>query len=136
MSTALEILRRTRTDADFYTLLGPFLARREVVAAVGGPVWDDDGKTWFIARQGGAVVGFLGATVAGSGVATLASSYVVPTADAAPVWDALLADARAALHGRATRARATVADEKKHFSRAGFRATTTKGRFTVVERSI
>lgn len=39
----------TNTDPGFYPLLGPFLARREVVKTVGGPLWDDDTKTWFVA---------------------------------------------------------------------------------------
>ncbi|HEU4752519.1 MAG TPA: ParB/RepB/Spo0J family partition protein, partial [Armatimonadota bacterium] len=34
----------TNQDPEFYPLLGPYLSRREIVAELGGSVWDDDGK--------------------------------------------------------------------------------------------
>lgn len=57
MTSRITVL--TNTDSDFYPVMGPFLSRREVVAAVGGTIWDEDGKTWIVARgRGGAVDGF------------------------------------------------------------------------------
>jgi hypothetical protein len=55
----------TNTDPDFYPVMGPFLSRREVVAAVGGPIWDEDGKTWIVARTRGGVDGFCAFTARG-----------------------------------------------------------------------
>lgn len=46
----------------FYPLLGPFLSRPEVVAAVGGSIWDYDGKTWYVdLGDDGEILGFVGA---------------------------------------------------------------------------
>lgn len=62
---ASDLIIRTNTDPDFYPVMGPFLSRHEVVAAVGGPIWDEDGKTWIIARSRGAVDGFCAFTKRG-----------------------------------------------------------------------
>lgn len=56
-NTKITVL--TNTDTDFYPVMGPFLSRRQVVAEVGGTIWDEDGKRWIIARgRDGAVDGF------------------------------------------------------------------------------
>lgn len=53
----------TNVDPGFYEVLGPFLGSRDVARAVGGPIWDSDGKTWLVARdQAGTVTGFVGIT--------------------------------------------------------------------------
>lgn len=52
------ITAMTRDDTGFYDLLGPFLADRAVHQYLGGPPWDDEGKTWLIARTRGNVTGF------------------------------------------------------------------------------
>ena len=55
---AVKITRMTNRDPGFYELVGPFLSRREIVAEIGAPIWDDDGKDWFVARRGKKVLGF------------------------------------------------------------------------------
>lgn len=125
-AVVVEVLKKTRADADFYTLLGPFLARRDVVKAVGGPIWDDDGKVWSIATVSGAVVGFIGGVQTGDHIA-LSSGYVCPGTDAASVWAALL-------DGAIIKRVATVGPaELPHFKRAGFKVVRERGRFSVVE---
>lgn len=59
---SITITPLTNTDTDFYTLMGPFLANRDVVKQVGDKIWDDEGKTWYIAREAGKVVGFVAVT--------------------------------------------------------------------------
>jgi len=54
----LEIRRMTNRDDVFYQLMGPYLARREVEKEIGFPIYDEDGKEWFVAIDDGAVVGF------------------------------------------------------------------------------
>jgi GNAT superfamily N-acetyltransferase len=44
-----HIQTMTNRDPRFYPLMGPFLARREITAELGAPVYDDDGLVWFIA---------------------------------------------------------------------------------------
>ena|GEM_PF-2016403 len=56
--TAVKILQRTNKDADFYQLLGPFLANRAVEREIGYKVYDDPEKVWLIARELSNVQGF------------------------------------------------------------------------------
>lgn len=75
MASTLRTL--TNTDADFYPLLGPFLARRDVARYVGGEIWDDDDKTWIVATSDdGHVLGFIGERTSG-GLVHVESCYVV-----------------------------------------------------------
>lgn len=48
----------TNEHPDFYRMLGPFLARKEIVKELGGPIWDEDKKIWFLAMQDGNIAGF------------------------------------------------------------------------------
>lgn len=57
-----QITALTNTDTEFYATMGPFLANRDVVKQVGDKIWDDEGKTWYIARENGTVVGFVAVT--------------------------------------------------------------------------
>ena len=54
----MKILRITNQDKNFYTLLGPFLARRDIEKEIGYQIYDDDGKVWLVAIKGKEVVGF------------------------------------------------------------------------------
>jgi len=67
----------TNRDRRFYPLLGPFLARRAVIAAIGAPPYDDAQKTWCIARCEQGVLGFVGLRVKTS-TANIVSLYVLP----------------------------------------------------------
>ncbi|MFC6080887.1 hypothetical protein [Sphaerisporangium aureirubrum] len=77
MTTTLATM--TNADPRFYTLLGPYLARRDVHRQVGGPIYDDDNKTWIIATDNGAVTGFIGIRSQGGVVAE--SCYLVDEND-------------------------------------------------------
>lgn len=74
-ASEVKVTVATNADPEFYRLLGPFLGRREVAKMLGGPMWDDDGKTWFIAQTGTQVTGFVGVTT-GRGLAVVESCYV------------------------------------------------------------
>lgn len=76
--TGPTIHRLTNRSRSFYRLMGPFLARREVIAEIGGPIWDDDDKVWFIALVDGAVIGFCAARPGRSGRTVYQSAYVAP----------------------------------------------------------
>lgn len=45
-----HLLNLTNRHPDFYSLVGPFLSRREIVGELGTPVWDDDDKKWTVAQ--------------------------------------------------------------------------------------
>jgi hypothetical protein len=120
----------TNRTRGFYALLGPFLARREVVAEVGGHMWDDDDKTWFVAVDGKTVVGFCAARPAAKGVTSYLSAYVAPSSRRAGVYRVLWQARRDAFPGPA---RATcTAGSLPVFLAAGWVATGAKGRFTKV----
>lgn len=132
----ITVERRTRADADFYTLLGPFLSRREIVAELGAPVWDDDEKQWFIVRIDNTVAGFRAVTVK-SRVATFCSAYVVPAHRRQGIYTALIADALDYARGVADSARATVrADAVPALRAAGFKVAGTRGQFALMERAL
>lgn len=61
----MKITALTHADPDFYPLLGPFLANRSVHRQIGDTIWDDDGKTWLVARTSGKVIGFCGVITRG-----------------------------------------------------------------------
>lgn len=74
---AVDLIVVTNTDRRFYPLLGPFLANRDVVKAVGGPIWDDDAKTWLVIVKDRQVLGFV--AVASRGNQTVVESlYTAP----------------------------------------------------------
>lgn len=64
---AADLIEVTNTDRRFYPLLGPYLANREVVQTVGGPIWDDDAKTWLVVKDTKrGVLGFCAVAVHGN----------------------------------------------------------------------
>lgn len=54
----IVVRKMTNAHDDFYFLLGPFLSRRDIVKEVGGPIWDDPEKVWFLALDRKHVLGF------------------------------------------------------------------------------
>lgn len=73
----MKILTMTNTHPDFYRLAGPFLSRREIAKELGGPVWDEDGKMWFLAMDGEKAVGFATMTVKNTNI-SFDEAYVWP----------------------------------------------------------
>ncbi|MEU0237757.1 hypothetical protein ABZ234_08700 [Nocardiopsis sp. NPDC006198] len=88
---SLTITRLTNADREFYPVMGPFLANRDVVKFVGDKIWDDPGKTWFVAREGSDVVGFVAVTELKK--RTLAESLYLADADRTDAAAALVAQA-------------------------------------------
>lgn len=73
----MKITIHLHYDRELWPLIGPHLASREVVKALGGPVFSEDATTWFVAREGRVVVGFIGVRLAKSGY-WIDCTYVVP----------------------------------------------------------
>lgn len=68
----------TNTDPDFYPVMGPYLANRTVAKSLGGPIWDDQGKTWTVRLDEiGHVLGFVAITARGK----IESLYTLPGRD-------------------------------------------------------
>lgn len=77
MADNLTLRRLTNRDRSFYNIMGPYLSRRHIVKEVGGHIWDEDTKTWYVALDGRQVAGFCAARDDGSSV-RFQSAYTVP----------------------------------------------------------
>ncbi len=125
-----KLTELTNEEPDFYPTLGPFLASRAVHHAVGGPIWDDDTKTWLVATdRHGNVTGFI--SVAAHGTPTVESLY---TAGDDPDLAARLVAAAVKRFGSRT-LRATV----RHpwavaYEKAGFTTVDRSANFTKLIR--
>jgi len=127
-----RIDRLTNTAEDFYSTMGPFLSRREVVAELGSPVWDDDGKQWLIARTSEDVFGFVSVQPFAKTV-WVRSFYVVPDARQEAIGAALIQ--RVLDLWPATPLKATATEASVNLVAAyGFHPTRSKGAFTTMER--
>lgn len=126
-----DVISLTREHPDFYRLIGPFLGSREVAREIGGPVWDDPGKTWFAAIGGDGAAAGVCAAMPGE-VTVYQSAYVLPDARRRGVYRALCQARAAAFPGRA-RATCTQASLPVLLA-GGFREVRRKGRFVIAER--
>lgn len=121
----------TNRDEAFYPTLGPFLGRREVHRELGGPIYDEDERTWYVALERGRVAGFCSAKATSAG-AVYQSAYVRPEHRKRDVYQQLWAARDAEWPGPA---RATVTPASQQvFLDHGFHVHATKGRFVVVRR--
>lgn len=133
--TVLRIVTMTNQDPEFYSTMGPFLSRRAIVAENGAPIWDEDGKEWFIARLGRKVVGFA-ALKASAGPLSFVSAYVLPEHRRQGVYRALIAARVEAASDRGLPLKATATPASvPALKRAGFVAHSSRGQFTVMVRS-
>lgn len=124
----MKILRLTNQSPEFYPLMGPFLSRRAIAKEMGGPIWDDDGKIWFVAVDRGKVAGF--AAIRGN---VLCSAYVLPDRRGSKVYDALLRERLTAAPAgtlRAVARKAAVGSLRRH----GFKAGAKRGAFTTMTK--
>lgn len=117
-----SVTRMTNRDPDFYQVLGPWLSRREVVDELGGPVWDDDGKEWYVAHNEDGPLGMVAVHRR-----TVCSLYVAPGARGQLAGTTLLVRALIDHQGE-LKAMATDASLPL-FSSAGFREVGARGRY-------
>lgn len=131
----ITIRTMTRSSRGFYTLLGPYLARREIAKELGGPIWDDDGTEWFVALRGRTVLGFCALLQRGAR-AELRSSYVLPEHRRSGVYRQLFEARMGAIRAPA-KARSVVRREALPvFRDHGFRVSKKTKHFHVVEKEI
>src|SRR6476660_7482873 len=126
-----DVLRLTNKSPEFYGVVGPFLSRREIVAELGQPVWDEDSKLWLVAKAGGGET--LGLVAVRDG-REICSFYVTPGSRGRLVGTALLHQAvTTAGLGKELRATATDASLEL-FTLFGFVETGTRGRYHLMRR--
>jgi GNAT superfamily N-acetyltransferase len=133
MADHLTLRTLTNKDRSFYQIMGPYLARRNIVKDLGGHIWDDDNKTWYVALNGRQVVGFCAARDDGKTVA-FQSAYTLPDHRKQGVYRMLFL-ARLADHpGRRVRCVATEATLPVLLAH-GFTPVRNRGRYTEVTRN-
>jgi GNAT superfamily N-acetyltransferase len=127
----------TNTDSDFYSLMGQFLSRREIVTELGAPLWDDDGKVWFVAQRDGCVIGFAALTFHGK-AATFCSAYVLPEHRKSGVHTELLEYRIAFCRERGIERGVTVAKAAAvaQLQKAGFVSKATTKNYTRMELTL
>jgi N-acetylglutamate synthase-like GNAT family acetyltransferase len=126
----VKIREVSNKDADFYSLVGPFLSRKEIVRERGSSMWDEDGKRWFVAIDRGRVVGVAGLLESARGC-TLVSAYVIPEKRRSGVYTELLNARLAATASTPVRAIATQSSVPG-LIKAGFKREKQRGRFSVM----
>ncbi|MEV5204388.1 GNAT family N-acetyltransferase [Streptomyces sp. NPDC053720] len=117
----------TNADPDFYPLMGPYLSNRAVVKSLGGPVWDDPGKTWIVLLASGQVTGFIAVTDHGH----IESLYTAPGHH-----DLRTALVKAAVEQAGDRPLTAVVSHSRagHYKAAGFAETRHTVNFTTLHR--
>jgi len=124
----MKTITLTNQDAGFYQRMGPFLANRAVIKAIGYALYDDDGKTWHIALKDDHVTGFCYTWQKPSKL-DVGSFYVVGAdaeAAAAALCKSIIQHMTAGTAVITTRIEAVCRGAKK----AGFKGKLPKGEFT------
>lgn len=124
----------TNQDRDFYKLLGPFLARRDVHRIIGAPPWDDEGKQWFVVLRDGKVAGFAAVTL-DNDTAIFCSDYAA-TGDVV-VRERLMRERLKWAKSRAQSATSTVSrHDREVYERNGFRVVKESQNFATMTREM
>lgn len=128
---AITLTEMTNQDKRFYPTMGPFLANKDVHKALGGVPWDEDTKTWIVAKRGRKVVGFC-AINQGSKRTLLESLYAV---DDNPEVIATLVAAAVERYGHDRDLHTTVrTDIVDHYTNTGFAVAKEKTNFVTLVR--
>lgn len=121
-------------DPDFYSVMGPFLSRREIVKEIGGPIWDEPDKVWFVRTCPAGIAGFSALQVRGQ-TAYLLSSYTLPAYRRQGIYTELLQErlAFARKEGCSAACVTATAMSQPMLLAAGFREVGKRGRYTKME---
>lgn len=129
---ALTIKRITAEDKTFYQLVGPFLGNRVVARELGGPVWNDPGKVWFVALDDNIPVGICAYVTEGRN-ARFCSDYVQPEHRDSGIYRQLFAT-RLLECASSPLVAIVTAQSLPLYLEHGFSSTGTRGQFTAVKR--
>lgn len=130
---SLTTTTMTNRSRGFYTTMGPYLSRRAIAAEIGGPIWDDDDKTWWVVKDGSRVVGFAAAIEEPSGTVALKSAWVHPDYRRCGIHTDLIGQRLDAYPGCPVRAVCTAAAWPQ-LQAHGFVVVRDKGAFREVRR--
>jgi L-amino acid N-acyltransferase YncA len=120
----------TNADPSFYELIGPILSKREIVDELGGPVWDDNGKLWYVAITGETKELLGVAAFKGDRICSL---YVTPSSRGKCVGYALLN--QVVTHSDSLELKATATEASRGmFISFGFTEVGTKGQYFLLTK--
>lgn len=123
-----EVRALTNKSPEFYPIVGPWLSQRHIVAELGSALWDEQGKTWWVAvAEGSHALGVIGLHKG-----TVCSFYVAPGTRGMSVGYALLRALLAATPGP-LKAVATP-ESVELFTGSKFVVTGERGRYALLER--
>jgi hypothetical protein len=54
----MKLITMTNKDSNFYTYMGKYLSKREIVKELGMNVWDDNSKVWLLVIDNDECIGF------------------------------------------------------------------------------
>lgn len=135
----ISLVQMTNEDAEFYCLIGPFLARRAIAKAYGDRLWDEDGDRWFVARTrlGGKVMGFVVLRAKPRSLAIqICNDYILPAYRQSDLQERLLRELLAQCPSGSTVQVTASQDEEELYSTLGFARQELKGRFFVMSRKM
>jgi GNAT superfamily N-acetyltransferase len=133
-----RLVERTRTDADFYTLMGRFFGSRTIANVLGMPIFDDEGRIWCI------VLDEAGYPVACSSIeikkqkATFKSAWVEPDVRRIGLYEWMF-ETRLVIarqHGIETITSTTTSMSKTTHERYGFRCVGVRGKYFLYRKDL
>jgi hypothetical protein len=130
-----DIRRLTNVNPAFYPLLGPALSRREIVKEVGNPIWDEDGKVWYVYMIGRVVAGFVAIMPRPKNKHELCSNYVFPQFRDRGIHSALLGASLGDIGDAAHVFALVPSGHTNKLAAVGFAPVARRGRFCKMERS-
>ena len=123
-----------QSDPGFWDMMGPFFASRAIRKELGAAMSSDENYTWFVARRGEDVAGFLALDASG-GRATLRHVYTVPGHRGHGIVRELLDLCEAHAFGDASLEYLTVVtNNAEMFEKRGYMHTGRRGRYAVMRR--
>lgn len=133
---SVSIVQTNNRQRVFYSWVGPFLGRRQIAGELGGQVWNDDNKVWWVALAKGDPVGCVACQWLGPDRAVFASDYVRPDFRGQGIYgqlfEARLESVAASVHVEATATKESLGTFLKH----GFKKVRQIGsRYTRVARA-
>lgn len=133
----MEIIERTRDDPGFYALMGPLFGSRAVARELGMPLYDDPGRTWFLAIDADGVLGCASMSITRQ-KAVFKSAYVLPSCRGRGIYAELFARRLTLARERGVTtitATATALSRNTHL-RHGFREVGRRGKYYLMRKDL
>lgn len=118
-------------NKQFYAVVGPYLANRNVAKEIGYHIYDDENTEWFIALSGGELAAFANCRVSGNSV-NICSCYTIEQFRLKGAMRSIVQYIKSEYQGKLLRVSAN-ANSKPLFASEGFKVVRKNGSFTVME---